>query len=108
MKRPGRKDPMFALVVYAKRNVRDMAERAFRSLANQKRKPHKLIVIDDDSEAGFDDVKERVLDLRLEDCHVQVLRNERTQGLCGALNTAILKLMEYADEERCFVSFRTT
>lgn len=105
MKSPGRKDPIFALVVYAKRNLRDMAERAFRSLANQKRKPHKLIVIDDDSEAGFDDVKERVLDLRLEDCHVQVLRNERTQGLCGALNTAILKLMEYADEERYFVSF---
>lgn len=100
-----RKKPMLALVVYAKRNVRDMAERAFRSIAKQKRKPDKLIVIDDDSEAGFDDVKERVLDLRLEDCHVQVLRNERTQGLCGSLNTAILKLMEYADEEKCYVSF---
>ena len=100
-----RNAPMLALVVYAKRNVRDMAERAFRSLANQERKPDKLIVIDDASEAGFDDVKERVLDLRLEDCHVQVLRNERTQGLCGSLNTAILKLMEYADEEKCYVSF---
>ena len=55
-----RKKTMLALVVYAKRNVRDMAERAFRSIASQKRKPDKLIVIDDDSEAGFDDVKERV------------------------------------------------
>jgi len=105
MKPARRKEPMLALVVYAKRNVRDMAERAFRSIASQKRKPDKLIVIDDDSEAGYDDVKERVLDLRLEDCHVQVLRNERTQGLCGAMNTAILKLMEYADEEKCYVSF---
>lgn len=100
-----RKEPVLALVLYAKRNVRDMAERAFRSLARQARKPDKLIVVDDASEAGFEDVKERVLDLRLDRCHVQVLRNERTPGLCGAMNTAILKLMEYADEENCHVSF---
>jgi hypothetical protein len=99
------KEPVLALVLYAKRNVRDMAERAFQSLAQQTRKPDKLIVIDDASEAGFEDVKERVLDLRLDRCHVQVLRNERTPGLCGAMNTAILKLMEYADEENCHVSF---
>ena len=101
----GAKKPVLALVVYAKRNVRDMAERAFRSIARQERKPDKLLVVDDASEAGFDDVKERVLDLRLENCHVQVLRNERTPGLCGAMNTAVLKLMEYAEEERYYVSF---
>jgi hypothetical protein len=100
-----RKEPVLALVLYAKRNVRDMAERAFQSLALQDRKPDKLLVIDDVSEAGFEDVKERVLDLRLDRCHVQVLRNERSPGLCGAMNTAILKLMEYADEENCYVSF---
>lgn len=105
MSRAAAKKPVLALVVYAKRNVRDMAERAFRSLDRQERKPDKLLVVDDASEAGFDDVKERVLDLRLDNCHVQVLRNERTPGLCGALNTALLKLMEYADEERCYVSF---
>jgi hypothetical protein len=99
------KKPVLALIVYAKRNVRDMAERAFRSIARQERKPDKLLVVDDDSEAGFDDVKERVLDLRLDNCHVQVLRNERTPGLCGAMNTAVLKLMEYAEEERYYVSF---
>ena len=56
--------PTLVLVVYAKRNIRDMAERAFRSISNQTRKPDKLLVIDDSSEAGFDDVKERVLDIR--------------------------------------------
>jgi hypothetical protein len=97
--------PVLALIVYAKRNIRDMAERAFRSIANQQRKPDKLLVVDDASEAGFDDVKERVLDLRLDNCHVQVLRNERTPGLCGAMNTALLKLMEYADERSTYVTF---
>lgn len=97
--------PILALVVYAKRNVRDMAERAFKSIAGQQRKPDKLLVVDDASEAGFEDVKERVLDLRLDNCHVQVLPNERTPGLCGAMNTALLKLMEYADERSTYVTF---
>jgi glycosyltransferase involved in cell wall biosynthesis len=97
--------PTLVLVVYAKRNIRDMAERAFRSISNQTRKPDKLLVIDDSSEAGFDDVKERVLDIRLDKCHVQVMRNERTPGLCGAMNTAILKVMEYADETQTYISF---
>lgn len=105
MKAAKQERPVLALVVYAKRNIRDMAERAFRSIANQQRKPDKLLVVDDASEAGFDDVKERVLDLRLDGCHVQVLRNERTPGLCGAMNTALLKLMEYADERSTFVTF---
>lgn len=97
--------PTLVLVVYAKRNIRDMAERAFRSISNQTRKPDKLLVIDDSSEAGFDDVKERVLDIRLDKCHVQVMRNERTPGLCGSMNTAILKVMEYADENETYISF---
>lgn len=105
MSRSGCDTPLFALVVYAKRNVRDMAEKAFRSICSQQRKPDKLIVIDDQSESGFEDVKERVIDLRVDGCHVQVLRNERTQGLCGALNTALLKLMEYADERATYVTF---
>jgi len=105
MNSPGRDTPVFALVVYAKRNVRDMAEKAFRSISQQRRKPDKLIVVDDQSESGFEDVKERVIDLRVDGCHVQVLRNERTQGLCGALNTALLKLMEYADERGTYVTF---
>lgn len=105
MKIEERDKPVLALIVYAKRNIRDMAERAFRSIANQERKPDKLLVVDDASEAGFDDVKERVLDLRLDNCHVQVLRNERTPGLCGAMNTALLKLMEYADERSTYVTF---
>jgi len=105
MKASAKSRPVLALVVYAKRNVRDMTERAFRSIANQTRKPDKLIVVDDASEAGFADVKERVLDLRLNNCHVQVLPNERTPGLCGAMNTALLKLMEYADERATFVTF---
>lgn len=105
MSRGGRRRPVFALVVYAKRNVRDMTEKAFRSIAGQRRKPDKLIVVDDQSESGFEDVKERVIDLRLDDCHVQVLRNERTHGLSGAMNTALLKLMEYADERATYVAF---
>lgn len=105
MNPPGHATPVFALVVYAKRNVKDMAERAFRSICQQRRKPDKLIVVDDQSESGFEDVKERVIDLRVDGCHVQVLRNERTQGLCGALNTALLKLMEYADERTTYVTF---
>ena len=96
---------VFALVVYAKRNVRDMARKAFRSITAQSRIPDKLIVVDDQSEAGFDDVKERVIDLNVDGCHVQILRNERTPGLSGALNTAILKVMEYADGARTYVAF---
>lgn len=105
MRRSRRSDPVFALVVYAKRNVMDMASKAFRSISQQDRKPDKLIVVDDQSESGFDDVKERVLDLRVDGCHVQILRNERTPGLSGALNTALLKLMEYADERATYVTF---
>lgn len=105
MRRSRRSDPVFALVVYAKRNVMDMASKAFRSISQQDRKPDKLIVVDDQSESGFDDVKERVLDLRVDGCHVQILRNERTPGLSGALNTALLKLMEYADERTTYVTF---
>ena len=104
MKSAGKK-PVIALVVYAKRSVRDLAHKAFLSIAEQTRKPDKLIVVDDQSESGFDDVKERVIDLRVDKCHVQVLRNERTPGLSGAMNTALLKLMEYADERSTYVTF---
>jgi len=50
-------------------------------------------------------VKERVIELRVDGCHVQVLRNQRAQGVGGALNTALLKLMEYADERGTYVTF---
>jgi len=97
--------PTIAVVVYARRSVHDLSERAFRSILSQRRHPDWLIVVDDRSVSGFNDVKERVLDLRIQNCRVVPLMNERTAGLCGAMNTALLRLLEHTDELNTYVVF---
>lgn len=97
--------PTIAVVVYAKRSVHDLSERAFRSILGQRRHPDWLIVVDDRSVSGFNDVKERVLDLRIPNCRVVPLMNERTAGLCGAMNTALLRLLDHTDELNTYVVF---
>ncbi len=81
--------PKIAVVIATKDRGDVLAQRAFPSVAAQRRAPDFLVVVDDSSASFRLANRETVASLSLRRCRVTYLENERTPGASGSWNTAL-------------------
>ncbi len=99
-------DAKIAVIIPTRSRTRLLSTRALPSVAGQRRRPDWVIVVDDSPERERRRNRNIVNDLRIRGARVVYLKNTRTPGLSGGLNTGLSYLERHeTDPSDVFVAF---
>ena len=95
-----------AVLIATCERIQLLTERALPSVAQQSRAPVQVVVVDDSGDAGASRTEALVRGRQCAGTGVELLRNRRTEGLAGALNSGLDHLLRTGgDPKRLYVAF---
>lgn len=82
------------VVIIPTKNRSELFHRALKSIINQKYKPDKIIIINQSTDSEYENTN-RIIKLYKENFNIDIIKNNRTQNLSGALNSALFHIKKY-------------